>query len=288
MNFNYNNYNFNLGQVKVGQRKSEEETKGKEVKGEELPSPKSAPETVVLTGSASEIQAAIAKATVQGAMGTTSTQQVDGGDRGLIAELAEYRQMRDEYLSQLENLTPFARVQCLVDMQAKIEDIVNYYLVGVTQNQGMVTEIAQELFNDYNNWANDVKEIKSQPDYLQVATPADDMEALFVWLEEDHRELNPSFVFNMMDGDRISYFRDKIREYQYVIGHMNYVMQNYSPDPNNGTTYLQKFNQYMLEIQQRLADARRYLQLSIDAAGLVSISDIEESTANIGQNQSVK
>lgn len=239
---------------------------------------------MVLTGNASEIQAAINQATVKGAMGATATQQVEGDDRGFWSDVQEYYQMRQNYLDHLDTLQAQGKINRLVDMQAKIEDIVNRYnLGGPNYYQGWGT-VPRELFEDYNNWNNEVKEIKASPEYQHSSTQSDDaMVTLFQTLDEDHRALDSEFVYNMMEPGigRVNYFRNKIQEYQNVIANMNSVAQYYFGGGHFGQVSLQEFTQRLMEFQQRLTEAQQFYELAKN--DLPSAGD--ESNKITAQNQ---
>jgi hypothetical protein len=99
--------------------------------------------------------------------------------------------------------------------------------------------------------------------------------------------LNPEFVYHVKSGiDRVNYFRTRVEDYQQVLSHMNTVAQQYwGNNPPHNFQYFQ-FMEWKSHFQQKLAEAQRYLQLSLDAIGAISASDKEESTVNIGQNLS--
>ena len=185
-----------------------------------------------MTGNASEIQAAINQATVKGAMGATATQQVEGDDRGFGEMLAEYCQMRDVYLNNAY-VTDDAEIEALLAMQTKIEDIVDFWYenyAGPNSSQqtpdwyaGWPITSLNELYEDYNNWANRRIEIINSPFYQGQTQTHGPIENMFVSLDKDHHALNPHFVYDMMEPGigRVNYFRGKVQEYQNVINQMN-------------------------------------------------------------------
>lgn len=275
MNFNYG-MNFNVKAAKVEPKKPEEGEKGKDEKPEEATSPKSAPETVVLTGNATEIQAAINRATVRGAMGTTATQQIEGDNRDFGAMLAEYCQMRQFYLDHLEQFSPEGKKDRLLEMQTKIENIVNFwydnYAGPNSQNQypewfsGWPIHNLNELYEDYNTWANETIDVTNWiQDHGEIENlgPIGNM---FRALDEDHHALNPHFVYDMMEPGigRVNYFRGKVQEYQNVINQMNETVQIFIAEFGYAafSPYAQEFDQRLAEFQAKLSSAERYLDLA--------------------------
>ena len=270
MNFNYG-MNFNVKAAKVEPKKPEEGVKGKDEKPEEATSPKSAPETVVLTGNAAEIQAAINRATVRGAMGTTATQQIEGDDRDFGAMLAEYCQMRQFYLDHLEQFTPEGQRDCLLEMQTKIEDIINFWYDPDSQTQipnwfsgWPIT--SNELYEDYNNWASETIEVNNWlHDHGEIENLGP-IENMFRALDEDHHALNPHFVYDMMEPGigRVNYFRGKVQEYQNVINQMNETVQKFIAEFGYAafSPYAQEFDQRLAEFQVKLSRAEHYLDLA--------------------------
>jgi len=100
MNFNYG-YNFGMKTTTKLETKKTPEEQTDKVKDEKKSYSKIAPETVVLTGNASEILAAINKATVQGA---GLTKEINGGKGDPLEEMSAWLDEIESTLNEAETL----------------------------------------------------------------------------------------------------------------------------------------------------------------------------------------
>lgn len=237
---------------------------------------------MVLTGNAQEIQAAVAKATVRGAMGATATQQVEGNDRVFGAMLADYCQMKQNYLDHLDMFTPEGRKERLLELQTQIEDIVNFCYAPNSSQASMNWNASWpitlgELYEDYNIWTSDLAEVN---DWLYQNGETQDLgpiENMFRSLDENHHALNPHFVYDMMEPGigRVNYFRGKVKEYQNVINQMNNTVQNFIAEFGYAafSKYAQEFDQRLADFQNRLGVAQNYLDQALQ--DLPSWKDVE-------------
>lgn len=276
MDFSYNNFSFKATQI--GQKKLEK-GKGEEVKEEEKPSAKSTPETVVLTGSAQDIAAVIAKATVKGAMGGKGTAGVTGvtGDPDALQQLLdEYNELLAHW-HVIENGNDWEdKINCLQSMQSCIHDIIEGHGNELEPN------VAEQLATDYVTWGHELAQMYDPEGSMANGgninggnvngggpvngggdpnAPADLIDGLSYEWEQHHQHINADFMFNHLRFmQRVTYFKGLVNEYTNFLNNMEstaqiYFGENFNPSHPNYTQYIELHQ----VVQAKLTEAQNYL-----------------------------
>ncbi len=281
------NYNFSYAINTRSVQKKVAEEKAKEIKGEEKgESPKSVtvnPEAVV--GNGLDVLAEQNKALQR----LAKPEEINNCQRSFSSDYNDYLAAVSEYEStQWETLMGGTNTEQIAALRQLINRLVN---ITNTHTELLLRpeyqQVSEDIINDCNRWNQEIDNlISSVPGGVLPSDPNNNsqysIQHFCQSLEEQHNSLNAEFVFGTLSGtQRVDYFRSKVEEYQQVINSLEAYIQS-------GHLYPPEFIQLKQKFEQSLAEAQRYLQLSLNAIGVIPASEIEESIVNIGLNPSVK